>query len=328
MRSEGSGRAARTAAFFAADNACLARILIGTYHTKFCSSSKSPDMLPAMATKPRIAIVGPGRLGSALAVELSRAGYRIAEIVSHRRSGRKSRQLARRLRAQASFHNNAALDADLIWFCVPDREIAAAARALASKVEWNGKIAFHSSGALPSRELEALRRRGASVASVHPMMTFVRGTIPSLKGVPFALEGDAGALRVARRIARDLGGESFKIRAKDKVAYHAWGAFASPLLVALLVSAEQVALAAGLSVGDARKKMLPILRQTIENYGRLGPAGAFSGPLVRGDAEIVRRHLRVLRRIPAVKDVYVALARTAVKHLPVQQRKRLQDTLN
>jgi len=284
-------------------------------------------MLPAMTTKPRIAIVGPGRLGTALGVELSRAGYRIAEIVSLRRSARSGQALARTLDARASFHDNAALDADLIWFCVPDREIAATARALASKVEWKGKIAFHSSGALASGELDVLRQRGASVASVHPMMTFVRGAIPSLNGVPFALEGDAGALRVAQRILRDLGGESFKIRAKDKVAYHAWGAFASPLLVALLVSAEQVARAAGLSVTDARKKMLPILRQTIENYGRLGPAGAFSGPLVRGDAEIVRKHLHVLKKIPKTGDVYAALARAAVRHLPVQQRRKIEQVL-
>jgi predicted short-subunit dehydrogenase-like oxidoreductase (DUF2520 family) len=284
-------------------------------------------MLPAMTRKPRIAIVGPGRLGTALALQLSRAGYRICELVCPKRSRKESRQLARRLRARASDHDNAVLDADLIWFCVPDREIAAAAHAFAAAVEWRGKTAFHSSGALASNELNALRQRGASVASVHPMMSFVRGTVPSLKGVPFALEGDAGALRTAQRIARDLGGEPFKIRARDKVAYHAWGAFASPLLVALLVTAEQVGRSAGLSTASARRKMLPILRQTIENYGRLGPAGAFSGPLVRGDAEIVRKHLQVLGRIPEARDVYVALVKAAVRHLPVQQRQSLEQVL-
>jgi predicted short-subunit dehydrogenase-like oxidoreductase (DUF2520 family) len=286
-------------------------------------------MLPAMARKPRIAIVGPGRLGSALARQLSRARYTITELICPKRlrSRGKAHSLARSLGARASYHDNAVLDADLIWFCVPDREIAAAARAFAAAVEWRGKIAFHSSGALASSELNVLRRRGASAASVHPMMTFVYGTVPSLKGVSFALEGDARALRIAQRIAHDLGGESFKIRARDKVAYHAWGAFASPLLVALLVSAEQVARAGGLSTANARRRMLPILRQTLENYGRLGPAGAFSGPLVRGDAEIVRKHLQVLSGIPGTKDVYVALAKTAVRHLPVQQRQRLERVL-
>lgn len=270
--------------------------------------------------------MGPGRLGSALALELNRAGYRITEIVCRRRE-QKSGTLARELRARTSLPDNAMLDADVIWFCVPDREIAAAARALASKVEWKGKIAFHSSGALASNELDVLRERGAKIAAVHPMMTFVRGAVPSLKGVPFAVEGDGGATRLAGGIVRDLGGATFRIRAKNKAAYHALGAFASPLLVALLVSAEQVARAAGLKAAEARKKMLPILKQTIENYARLGPAGAFSGPLVRGDAEIVRKHLEVLNKIPKAKEVYLALAGTAVRRLPAQRRRKLENAL-
>lgn len=282
-----------------------------------------------MAAKPQIAVVGPGRLGTALAVELTRGGYRVREIIS--RSDRASQQTAHKLaklvQARAATSNNAGLQADLIWFCVPDREIAAAARELAPATAWKGKIAFHSSGALASDELNALRRRGAAAASVHPMMTFVRGSIPSLKGVPFGVEGDAAAMRVARRVIKDLGGEVFTVRKHSKAAYHAWGAFASPLLVAALVTAEKVARKAGLSAAEARKKMLPIVRQTVANYAKLGPAGAFSGPIVRGDVEVVRKHLRILRKVPAARGVYVALARAALHHLPVRSRKELERGL-
>jgi len=286
-------------------------------------------MLPAMAAKPRIAIVGPGRLGRALTLELRQAGYTISEIVSRNSaaSKRKARVLARKVEASTSTRDNAHLDADLIWFCVPDREIATASRQLASLVPWKKKIALHSSGALASAELNLLRRRGAAVASVHPLMTFVSGSIPSLKGVPFAVEGDATAVRTARRIVRDLGGEAFTIRKQHKAAYHAWGAFASPLLVATLVTAEQLARTAGLSVMEARKKMLPIVKQTIANYEALGPAGAFSGPIVRGDAEIVGKHLRVLKKVPEARDVYLALARAALRYLPVRNRAKLKKAL-
>src|ERR1700674_287622 len=286
-------------------------------------------MLPAMTTKPRIAIVGPGRLGRALTLELKRAGYTIAEIVSRNNAGsrRKARELARKVEARASTGDNARLDADLVWFCVPDREIAAASRQLASLTSWRRRTALHSSGALASGELKALRRLGAAVASVHPLMTFVSGSIPSLKGVPFAVEGDAAAVRVARGIVRDLGGEAFTIRNQHKAAYHAWGAFASPLLVAALVTAEQLARAAGLSAVEARKKMLPIVRQTIANYEALGPAGAFSGPIVRGDAETVSKHLQALRKVPEARDVYIALAGAALRYLPVRNRKELKKVL-
>jgi len=282
-----------------------------------------------MAENPSVAIVGPGRLGRALALELRCAGYSISEIVSRDTvaSKRKARELARKVDAQSSTGDSAHLDADLVWFCVPDREIAAASHQLATAIVWKKKIAFHSSGALASDELKALRRRGASVASVHPLMTFVSGSIPSLKGVPFAVEGDATAVRAARRIVRNLGGEAFTIRKQHKAAYHAWGAFTSPLLVATLVTGERLARAAGLSAVEARKKMLPIVRQTITNYETLGPAGAFSGPIVRGDAEIVRKHLKVLKKVPQARHVYMALARAALQYLPVRNRARLEKAL-
>jgi predicted short-subunit dehydrogenase-like oxidoreductase (DUF2520 family) len=286
-------------------------------------------MLPAMAVKPSIAIIGPGRLGRALALELRRAGYSTSEIVSRSSAGsrQRARELARKVGARASTSDSARLDADLVWFCVPDREIAAASRQLASAVVWKRKIVFHSSGALASDELKALRQQGAVVASVHPLMTFVSGSIPSLKGVPFAVEGDAAAVRVARRIVRDLGGEAFTIRKQHKAAYHAWGAFTSPLLVALLVTGEELARKAGTSALQARKKMLPIIRQTIANYEAVGPAGAFSGPIVRGDVETIRKHLQVLRTVPQVRDVYLALARAALRYLPVRNRSKLKKAL-
>ena len=287
-------------------------------------------MLPAMAEKPRIAIVGPGRLGRALALELKRAGYTIPEIVSgsSAASKRKAANLARRVKTHASTSDRARLDADLVWFCMPDREIAAAARRFASVVDWTKKIAFHSSGALASDELKSLRECGAEVASVHPLMTFVTGSLPSLIGVPFAMEGDAAAVRSARQVVRALGGEAYTIRKQYKAAYHAWGAFASPLFVAMLVTAEQLARKAGLSAVEARKKMLPILRQTIANYETLGAAGAFSGPIVRGDAEIVRKHLQVVRKIPEATAVYLALARAALRYLPSRNRAELKRAID
>jgi predicted short-subunit dehydrogenase-like oxidoreductase (DUF2520 family) len=159
------------------------------------------------------------------------------------------------------------------------------------------------------------------------MMSFVRGVVPSLKGVPFALEGDPGALTVAARIVRRMGGTPFRVPAKSKVAYHAWGAFASPLMITLLVMAEQVAGAAGLRPRDARRKMLPILKQTLENYLRSGAAGAFSGPLVRGDAEILVKHLKSLSLIPDAREVYLALSRAALRYLPVGQKRKLAKAL-
>jgi predicted short-subunit dehydrogenase-like oxidoreductase (DUF2520 family) len=288
-----------------------------------------------VAAPPTIAILGPGRLGRALARELLDAGYAVTELISRRNSASQTaaRKLAKSLHALPATIGNAKFDAGLLWLCVPDREIAGVGRELSARETgktwkgWKGKVIFHSSGALASDELNALRRKGAAVASVHPFMTFVQGSSPPLQGVPFALEGDAVAVRLARKIVKSLGGAAFPLRKKDKIAYHAWATFCSPLLLAVLVTAEQAARIAGCSPAQARRKMLPIVMQTLANYAALGPAAASSGPIVRGDADVVRRHLQVLNGSAEVKEAYRALARSALRHLPAQNREKLKKVL-
>jgi predicted short-subunit dehydrogenase-like oxidoreductase (DUF2520 family) len=286
-------------------------------------------MLPGMAQKPSVAIVGAGNLGNALAVALREAGYRIESVVArmHGTSLARARRLAKLTGARAVV-NWEEVKAGILWLCVPDGEIARAAESLAEGFQGRGKIALHSSGALGSEILEPLRRRGAAVASVHPLMTFVRGSRPSLAGVSFAIEGDPVAVRAARQIVRDLGGESYAISRKEKKAYHAWGTFASPLLTALLATTEEVAALAGVSKKAARERVLPILLETVKNYGKLGAAAGFSGPIVRGDVETVRRHLEVLRTAAVPRQVYVALARAALKYLPAKNKKSLHSLLD
>jgi predicted short-subunit dehydrogenase-like oxidoreductase (DUF2520 family) len=281
-----------------------------------------------MRGKPSIAIVGAGNLAAALGVSLRQAGYAIEAVISRSRraSLTRARTLAKEVGARA-WASPMDLRADVVWLCVPDAEIARAARSLAAKIEWKGRVALHSSGALTSDELASLRGRGAVAASVHPLMTFVRGSRPSLAGVPFAIEGDAAAVRVARRIVKDLGGDVYSIRKEDKVAYHAWGTFASPLFTALLATTEQVAVTAGVSRNAARSRMIPILRQTLANYAALGAPGSFSGPIVRGDVDTVKRHLRVLRKISPAHEVYTTLARAAVEYLPAKKKHALKRVL-
>ncbi len=240
---------------------------------------------------------------------------------------RRAQDLARQVGASAAITTRAHIQAEVVWFCVPDRAIAGAAEALLEAAAWKGQVALHSSGALASGELAVLRRQGAAVASVHPMMTFVRRGRPSLERVSFAIEGDARAVRVARSIVRSLGGQSFSIRKEQKEAYHAWGMLASPLLDALLVVGERVAGAAGVSRKHARQRMLPILRQTLQNYETAGAADSFSGPIARGDVATVEKHLRVLRSVPGARQVYVALAQAALRDLPGKNRAAMEKIL-
>jgi predicted short-subunit dehydrogenase-like oxidoreductase (DUF2520 family) len=272
-----------------------------------------------------VSIVGAGNLGTALALILPSAGYKVKFIAIRGKGGGqpRARALARKVKARLVEVGKQALETDLVWITVPDDAIAQVARTLASAQQWKGKIVFHSSGALTSDELAPLREKGASVASVHPMMTFVRGSVPKMAGVYFAVEGDVVATRAAKEIVERLGGEAFPIRKQNKVLYHAFGSFASPLVIALLSSLEQVGRAAGVRKRHIKRVMLPLLLQTLRNYVHGDAAAAFSGPLARGDVATVRKHLEELRVVPEAREVYVALAKAAVKNLPVRNRSTL-----
>ncbi|MGA9509802.1 MAG: DUF2520 domain-containing protein [Candidatus Sulfotelmatobacter sp.] len=279
--------------------------------------------------KPQIAIVGAGSLATSLALALGDAGYVIDEIISREPAAslRKARRLAEQVDASAVPVTRAQIRAGVIWFCVPDGAIASAANSLANATGWHGKVALHASGALTSDELAELRRRGASIASVHPLMTFVPGSQPPLSGVPFAIEGDQKAVRAARAIVQNLGGQPFPIGKRHKQAYHAWGMFVSPLLTALLAASERVAAAAGIRKGAGKQRALPILRQTLANYAALGASHSFSGPIARGDVDTIEKHLSVLRAISEARNIYIALARTALRDLPGKNRVAVEKIL-
>ncbi len=235
-----------------------------------------PDsaILPGMARKPRIAIVGAGKVGGALAVSLRRAGYSIDAIVTRPggASLRRASRLARQVGSQAVI-SGTRIKADAIWFCVPDGEIASAAQSLALLIRGQPIVALHSSGLLSSDQLHGLRRSGANVASVHPLMSFVPGSRPSL------------------------------------------------------ATTERVAVAAGVKPTLARRRMMPIVSQSVVNYATLGAPTSFSGPFARGDVKTIKQHLRALRRIPTAGAVYKALARAALQYLPTKNRKALSKFL-
>ena len=94
-----------------------------------------------------------------------------------------------------------------------------------------------------------------------------------------------------------------------------------------MAALEETGRAAGISKSRLRVMAGPLLRQTLSNYLEHGAAAAFSGPLIRGDVATIRGHLEAMETIPVARQAYVALARVAVKELPVKNRTELEKLL-
>ena len=74
--------------------------------------------------------------------------------------------------------------------------------------------------------------------------------------------------------------------------------------------------------------MMPIIRQTLNNYAQLGPAASFSGPVVRGDVGTIRLHLQSLRKTPEARRAYAALIGAATEYLPARNAAEIRELLD
>jgi predicted short-subunit dehydrogenase-like oxidoreductase (DUF2520 family) len=247
-----------------------------------------------------LAIIGAGRVGRALGRRLREAGWRVVVVAAP--SEAKARSTAKFIgggRAVAGVPANL-IGAGVILLTVPDDAVAAVAGELAERCggELRGRVALHTSGALDSSVLHALRAQGAAVGSMHPMQTFSGVGIPPLVGKVFAIEGDDAAVRVARRIARTLGGVPLGICPGQKPLYHAAGVFAAGMCLALEEAGVQVLMNVGLKRREAQRALLSLTRQVLEHYEKLGPQKAWTGPLARGDFRVLGAHEQALRGLP------------------------------
>jgi predicted short-subunit dehydrogenase-like oxidoreductase (DUF2520 family) len=272
-----------------------------------------------------LCIVGPGRLGTALATQLQRVYDCVDTIVARHSSIAKAIALAEKVDATAKELDAADFEQTVTWLCIPDAAIAPVAKTMAQRRDWRGKIVFHSSGALNSDELKPLRDKGATVASVHPMMTFAPDAKTPLTGVVFALEGDTKAVDAARRLVGALQGSEFVIAKENKVLYHAFGSFLAPLLVTTLFTGEKIGEQAGVPQKMLRAAMQRIVSQTIDNYFKLGAEASFTGPFVRGDVEVIRKHLAALDATQ--RDAYIGLVRAALQDLPIAKADEVRAAL-
>jgi len=267
--------------------------------------------------KPEVSIVGSGRLGTALAVALSRRGYSIRSLVARR--AQKARQAASLLdvdvQVLAAKQLRSLRPADVFLITVPDDQIAGVAAELSS-VEFTG-VALHTSGALSAAVLAPLRERGWRIGSIHPLMSVsdARDGGAALRGGYWSVEGDQTALRLAKEIVRDLGGKSFSIRSEDKPLYHAAAVMVSGNVTALFDVALEMLVQCGLTRKTARDVLLPLIASTVHNLETMDPAEALTGTFSRGDVETVKRHLAALKKheLADALELYRLLGKRSLK---------------
>jgi predicted short-subunit dehydrogenase-like oxidoreductase (DUF2520 family) len=290
---------------------------------------RRPQVMLAREMYETLAIVGAGRVGRALGRRLRELGWTIGTVVTRSEpSARSAMRFIGAGKPEAGLSRRVLLSS-VILIAVPDSQIATVAAELArmGAEELRGHVVLHTSGALDSSLLQPLREHGAAIGSMHPLQTFTGVAVPPLEGKLFAIEGDLVAVRIARKIARELGAAPTPIEPKKKPLYHAAGALAAGHTLVVVESAVQLLMSLGIKRSEALRALLPMTRQVLQNYERLGPRAAWTGPLARGDYEIVAKHLNVLQDYsPEYKQAYEALNILAARVFAIDDQDSASDS--
>ena len=263
-----------------------------------------------------VGVVGAGRVGTALAVALSRAGHRIAaaSAVSDASRQRVERYLAGTPVRQPE---EVVAAADLVLLTVPDDTLPGLVRGLAATgAQLAGRLLVHTSGRHGLAVLEPAAQQGALPLALHPVMTFTgrADDADRLAGISFGVTAPLVLRPAAEVLVLEMGGEPVFIAEADRDLYHAALAGAANHLVTLVAQAQDLLARAG--VAQPARMLGPLLSAALDNALRLGDA-ALTGPVARGDADTVAGHVAALRlQAPEALPAYLALARlTATRAL-------------
>jgi len=267
-----------------------------------------------------VAIIGAGRLGTALALALSQQDYSVTTVVSRtlKNAERAVGLLSRPAIALDVGRLNSLTVPDLLLITTPDGQIEAVAQALDSLELPRRKkpVALHTSGALSSAVLSNLAKRGWQAGSLHPLLSIsdFKGAM-NFAGAYWCIEGQPLAQRQAKALVRSLNGKSFSIRLKYKALYHASAVMASGSVIALFDAAIEMLTTAGLPRREAKKVLMPLLESTVRSLDGKETAPALTGPFARGDFETIKLHLGALSEVnkKEIEKLYRVLGRRSLK---------------
>lgn len=249
----------------------------------------------------RIGVIGAGRVGAVLGAAFRKVGH---EIVAVSAVSDASRERAEALLpgVPVAQPQDVACSADLILLTVPDDELAALVAGLHFPGELGPRIVVHTSGAQGLDVLAPVAEAGGVPLAIHPAMTFTgtEADLPRLVGCPFAVTAMPDHRAVAEALVLDLGGETFALDEADRTQYHAALAHGSNHLVTLIAQAME--LLRRIDVDDPGRLLRPLLEAALSNALERGDK-ALTGPVARGDARTLQRHLDVL---DALADTGVA----------------------
>ena len=272
------------------------------------------------ARSPNTFVVGAGPAATALAGALRLSGVPVLGLWARRPAAARAAGAVAGVAAFSAAPPDLLLEADVILLGVADTAIGEVATKLVGTGLVTAKhVLLHCSGAFGAAEaFGAAAQKVGGIGTMHPLRAIAdpRAAMRQMKGTIFGVEGDERGKAFAQALVHAMGGAPLELDGKHMAGYHAAAAMASNYAVALLDAATAVLAGIGVPPEQALAALVPLAQGAIANVagrekdGVAALAAALTGPIRRGDAGTVERHLAALAQTsPDLVEIYRVLGR-------------------
>ena len=269
------------------------------------------------ARNPTTFLIGAGPVATAIAGSLRLGGVPVLGLWARRAAQARTAGSIAGVAAFSSAPPDILLESDVVILAVRDQVIGEVAQMLVNTGLINKRhVLLHCAGASSALELlGGVTGSVAGVGTMHPLSAIADGksAMRTLKGTVFGVEGDEVGRTTASRLVEAIGGIVLALDGTQMASYHAAAALASNYVVAAMDAAAAVLASTGVSADDAARALVPLAEGALRNITAHGTTRGLTGPVRRGDAVTVQRHLEALRGKPELVEIYRALARRAVE---------------
>ena len=269
------------------------------------------------ARNPTTFVIGAGPVATALAGALRLGGVPVLGLWARKPPHARAAGSAAGVAAFSSAPPDVLLEAEVVILAVRDGVIGEVAEMLVGTGLVNKRhVLLHCAGAASAEELLAnVRPKVGGVGTIHPLSAIADGkaAMRTLKGTVFGVEGDEHGRATAAKLVGAIGGIVLALDSSQMAAYHTAAALASNYVVAAVDAAAETLAMAGVSSSDAVRALVPLAEGALRNISARGTTGGLTGPIRRGDAPTIQRHLEALRSQPELVGIYRALAHRALE---------------
>lgn len=269
------------------------------------------------ARNPTTFVVGAGPVATALAGALRLGGVPVLGLWARKPAAARAAGASAGVAAFSSAPPDVLLEAEVLILAVRDAVITEVAQMLlGTGLVGKRHVVLHCAGAVSALDaLGAVADKVAGIGTMHPLSAIADGkaAMRGLKGTVFGVEGDEVGRATAGKLVGALGGVPMTLDGTQMAGYHAAAAMASNYIVAALDAAAAVLAGTGVPPEQAAAALVPLARGALDNIERRGTTDGLTGPIRRGDAPTIQRHLEALRGKPELVEMYRALARRAVE---------------